>query len=705
MSHNEKPINQIFENYLKLIYNYLTIDIKSDKISYSEKIVQLYISKKKLEEDYLNGKNFNDINSIKKFIFKFSFSFFFFFFIRYKFYTLNEFYELVESIINKNNDKFILEEILKKKKYCFDIYKIIRAIIYINEKYNNYNIFYEKGILPKIIWIYFFIIKKTLFDENEKIEFSKYGKIVCILFEYFNDSNNKNARNYYYSIYKEKLSQEGIKINNFEDEQFEKKVEEEISKINFGKDYIKEIELKRNEFNSKNKDDQINFIDIYNSCIIEDFEKKNLEIKEKNSKILPIKNIQQGLDYFVKDLIRYEILDIDLIFHRYNPKLYEENRIIYKNVINNFRNDYKPLTNKKSNKLFFNLNINNSIKEDFLEFSLQKQIFLRFLISLIENENLIRLNKFIENLQCLTYYSYFTLQYVDEKLFLIQSTFHFLNFLKTYSNFSILTSFQIFLRILKSNLPYKVIIIIRKYFDYILSIILFSDNSPIFKNPKEYYSLSQNFYTYSFNLIYSIGNKINLQEIKEKIFISFIKVVNFKDGILIKGKFIDQIILYLFAIQFNLIFPNSYNEKLIINKYNEIKQIYNSEKEKSSIPGLHGIFLNNKEYNNMDIKNLYDIILNKENNKQVFFPCNLDFKTLYLTSTNEFNTILQNSDIKDESKIYSGKKRIRALTPTINEKKIISSPFKNRIIMNNTNNFSGISAFKTLNFQGNNTNN
>ena len=107
----------------------------------------------------------------------------------------------------------------------------------------------------------------------------------------------------------------------------------------------------------------------------------------------------------------------------------------------------------------------------------------------------------------------------------------------------------------------------------------------------------------------------------------------------------------------------------------------------------------------MNIKNLYDIILNKENNKEIFFPCNLDFKTLYLTSTNEFNTILQNSDIKDESKIYSGKKRIRALTPTINEKKIISSPFKNRIIMNNTNNFSGISAFKTLNFQGNNTNN
>jgi hypothetical protein len=48
MSYNEKSVNNIFENYLEILSNYLTIDIKSNKIPYNEKIIHLYISKKKI---------------------------------------------------------------------------------------------------------------------------------------------------------------------------------------------------------------------------------------------------------------------------------------------------------------------------------------------------------------------------------------------------------------------------------------------------------------------------------------------------------------------------------------------------------------------------------------------------------------------------------------------------------------------------------
>jgi hypothetical protein len=43
MSYNEKSVNNIFENYLEILSNYLTIDIKSNKIPYNEKIIHLYI--------------------------------------------------------------------------------------------------------------------------------------------------------------------------------------------------------------------------------------------------------------------------------------------------------------------------------------------------------------------------------------------------------------------------------------------------------------------------------------------------------------------------------------------------------------------------------------------------------------------------------------------------------------------------------------
>jgi hypothetical protein len=235
-----------------------------------------------------------------------------------------------------------------------------------------------------------------------------------------------------------------------------------------------------------------------------------------------------------------------------------------------------------------------------------------------------------------------------------------------------LTSYQIYhgFYISELKLPFHFTNIVKKYFDIILSIILFSENSPIFNNPKEYYSLSQSFYQYSFNIIDKIGNKINFnQEIRENVFLSFIKIVNYNNGVLIKGKYIDQILLYLFSIEINQIFQNIDNEKNIIKEYNIIRQIYINEKQKSSIPDLYEIFLYDDNYNkNINLKDLCEIKIKKESNNLIFFPCNLDYKTLILTSTNEFNTLLQNTNNKEEN-IYSGKKRIRALTPTINEKK------------------------------------
>ena len=706
MSYNEKSVNNIFENYLEILSNYLTIDIKSNKIPYNEKIIHLYISKKKLEEDYLNGNNFNDLIFVKTCINKLTFSFFYSEFIRFKFYTLNEFFDLIERIIKNNNDENILEEINSKKKFYKDYNQIIKVIIYINQKFNDYNnVIYEKGILPKIIWIYFFIIKKNLINESITIEYSKYGKIICILFEYFLNEPKFYDRNYYYSIYKDQLFKHEIKFNNYDNENFENDIVNEIKKINFSKDYIKEIKEKKIQFEKEMKIDQINFIDLYDSCVIEDFEEKNLLINEKNScSSLPLKNINKSLDDFINDLNRYEVLDIDFIFHRYNPKLFEEKKIIYHEVLSDFDNYYEPIKNK--NKISFNTN--NTIKKKQIEYSLQKQIFLHFLFTLLNNQKIISSNKFIENLQCLTYYSYLTLKYIEEKQFLINSTLSYINFLKSYSNFSILTSYQIYhgFHISELKLPFHFTNIVKKYFDIILSIILFSENSPIFNNPKEYYSLSQSFYQYSFNIIDKIGNKINFnQEIRENVFLSFIKIVNYNNGVLIKGKYIDQILLYLFSIEINQIFQNIDNEKNIIKEYNKIRQIYINEKQKSSIPDLYEIFLYDDNYNkNINLKDLCEIKIKKESNNLIFFPCNLDYKTLILTSTNEFNTLLQNTNIKEDN-IYSGKKRIRALTPTINEKKIISSPFKSKICFSGSNTLSAVSAFKTLNFQpGKNSN-
>ena len=706
MSYNEKSVNKIFENYLNILSNYLTIDIKSNIIPYNEKIIHLYISKKKLEEDYLNGNNFNDLIVVKTCINKLTFSFFYSEFIRFKFYTLNEFFDLIERIIKNNNDENILEEINSKKKIYKDYNQIIKVIIYINQKFNDYNnVIYEKGILPKIIWIYFFIIKKNLINESITIEYSKYGKIICILFEYFLNEPKFYDRNYYYSIYKDQLFKHEIKFNNYDNENFENDIVNEIKKINFSKDYIKEIKEKKIQFEKEMKIDQINFIDLYDSCVIEDFEEKNLLINEKNScSSLPLKNINKSLDDFINDLNRYEVLDIDFIFHRYNPKLFEEKKIIYHEVLSDFDNYYEPIKNK--NKISFNTN--NTIKKKQIEYSLQKQIFLHFLFTLLNNQKIISSNKFIENLQCLTYYSYLTLKYIEEKQFLINSTLSYINFLKSYSNFSILTSYQIYhgFHISELKLPFHITNIVKKYFDIILSIILFSENSPIFNNPKEYYSLSQSFYQYSFNIIDKIGNKINFnQEIRENVFLSFIKIVNYNNGVLIKGKYIDQILLYLFSIEINQIFQNIDNEKNIIKEYNIIRQIYINEKQKSSIPDLYEIFLYDDNYNkNINLKDLCEIKIKKESNNLIFFPCNLDYKTLILTSTNEFNTLLQNTNIKEDN-IYSGKKRIRALTPTINEKKIISSPFKSKICFSGSNILSAVSAFKTLNFQpGKNSN-
>ena len=706
MSYNEKSVNKIFENYLNILSNYLTIDIKSNIIPYNEKIIHLYISKKKLEEDYLNGNNFNDLIVVKTCINKLTFSFFYSEFIRFKFYTLNEFFDLIERIIKNNNDENILEEINSKKKIYKDYNQIIKVIIYINQKFNDYNnVIYEKGILPKIIWIYFFIIKKNLINESITIEYSKYGKIICILFEYFLNEPKFYDRNYYYSIYKDQLFKHEIKFNNYDNENFENDIVNEIKKINFSKDYIKEIKEKKIQFEKEMKIDQINFIDLYDSCVIEDFEEKNLLINEKNScSSLPLKNINKSLDDFINDLNRYEVLDIDFIFHRYNPKLFEEKKIIYHEVLSDFDNYYEPIKNK--NKISFNTN--NTIKKKQIEYSLQKQIFLHFLFTLLNNQKIISSNKFIENLQCLTYYSYLTLKYIEEKQFLINSTLSYINFLKSYSNFSILTSYQIYhgFHISELKLPFHITNIVKKYFDIILSIILFSENSPIFNNPKEYYSLSQSFYQYSFNIIDKIGNKINFnQEIRENVFLSFIKIVNYNYGVLIKGKYIDQILLYLFSIEINQIFQNIDNEKNIIKEYNIIRQIYINEKQKSSIPDLYEIFLYDDNYNkNINLKDLCEIKIKKESNNLIFFPCNLDYKTLILTSTNEFNTLLQNTNIKEDN-IYSGKKRIRALTPTINEKKIISSPFKSKICFSASNTLSAVSAFKTLNFQpGKNSN-
>jgi hypothetical protein len=150
--------------------------------------------------------------------------------------------------------------------------------------------------------------------------------------------------------------------------------------------------------------------------------------------------------------------------------------------------------------------------------------------------------------------------------------------------------------------------------------------------------------------------------------------------------------------------------KKIKKEYDKIYLIYQIEKNKSLIPDIFQIVLFNKE-NCIDLKYFYEIKDSIEKNDDIKkFNSTLNYQSLIFKSTDNFTTILdinKNEFDDDNNKFiqnndFLNKKKIRSITPSLNEKIIIKSPFNNnRIYSNkksNENVNKTISAFKNLKF-------
>jgi hypothetical protein len=140
--HNLKiKYKEIYEKYLK---NFEKNENIFDKIFY------VYFSKKKIEEDYLNGFNFKNINLVENFIKQINLPYLYSILISEKYYSINEFFNLfLNSLENNNNNekysetnKIIKEEIENNIKIYNNKILYLKCIREINNKYNEENSYY-----------------------------------------------------------------------------------------------------------------------------------------------------------------------------------------------------------------------------------------------------------------------------------------------------------------------------------------------------------------------------------------------------------------------------------------------------------------------------------------------------------------------------------------------------------------------------------
>jgi hypothetical protein len=336
-------------------------------------------------------------------------------------------------------------------------------------------------------------------------------------------------------------------------------------------------------------------------------------------------------------------------------------------------------------------------------------------ITINKSPNLINNKNFHINLQYITHFCYIILNYIEAKPKLIEHSFNFILFFRknnTKLNNEIFYNIIKILKNEKEKIPYKLINIFKKLENYFFSLILFSEKNQIYIQKKINFSQNfiNDFYLNSFEIIDLIGNKMQFTlNIKEKIFKTFIQYVNYNNFILVKNKFIDQIILIIFAYHINIMFNNNSKIKDVEEKIKKIKKeydkiylIYQIEKNKSLIPDIFQIVLFNKE-NCIDLKYFYEIKDSIEKNDDIKkFNSTLNYQSLIFKSTDNFNIILDSKNDENIKNDFLNKKKIRSITPSLNEKTIIKSPFNNnRTYSNkkiNENVNKTISAFKNLKF-------
>lgn len=703
MSNNDEgPINYCLRKN-ELIKNYLLSNLNEAQTD-EEKICLILIARRKLEKDFIENKNSfppNIHNEINNFLKKINFK------------------SLYKSLINVTIKEFLnyfsfYEDCLLEYKIFYEFMCLtLKGIKSINEQYYNDPIHKDKNERLKFIWKIFCKIRSESVKKDNLIKYDYQFSAVLVsqIFDLLVNDNNRE-KSFYYGAFKEILSKHSF-VSLME--KFSKKLknEEKIKeKVKFLLKNEKNLEILENE-------EEIDYMDILDSFLLENFEEKNN--KSSTDLLFPINesSIKISLDGFISDLKRYESLDINLLLTRY---LKLTTNTTYAQI-HQFFNEQYPQNNYSSNK--DSLNIDN-----ISFYSIQKKLFLKFLFLLISpqtkaNSQYIfekitkefigksvspsKISSFFFNLQIISYYTFITLQYIENKSTLILLTYSLLDSLFQLPSFSLQTSHRItsFLLRLRSTIPFNIYIIIKKYFNDLLSFVLFNSQSIIFTISDFNTLVAKDFFVYCFDIINKIGSRMcyNIDR-RERIFDVLVRLVNEDNEIVFTNKYVDAVIIAIFAI--DSIERDLFDQEIIEREIEKIIVRYGEEKKKTFVPDIYDLLLNDpkRKLTINILKIIWERIKNyvkKKPEKYTFLPYKYDFKSLILTSSKDYNTIYTHSPGKsgtNKEEPMLSKKRIRVLTPTIAEKTMIVSPFSTKI--NNSrkaDTAKAVSAFKNLNFQ------
>ena len=703
MSNNDEgPINYCLRKN-ELIKNYLLSNLNEAQTD-EEKICLIFIARRKLEKDFIENKNSfppNIHSEINNFLIKINFK------------------SLYKSLINVTIKEFLnyfsfYEDCLLEYKIFYEFMCLtLKGIKSINEQYYNDPIHKDKNERLKFIWKIFCKIRSEFVktDNLFKYDYQFSAVLVSEIFDLLVNDNNRE-KSFYYGAFKEILSKHSFVSLT---EKFSKKVknEEKIKeKVKFLLKNDKNFEILENE-------EEIDYMDILDSFLLENFEEKNN--KSSTDLLFPINesSIKISLDGFISDLKRYESLDINLLLTRY---LKLATNTTYAQIHQIFIEQY-PQNNYSSNK--DNLNFDN-----ISFYSIQKKLFLKFLFLLISpqtkaNSQYIfekitkefigksifpsKISSFFFNLQIISYYTFITLQYIENKSTLILLTYSLLDSLFQLPSFSLQTSHRItsFLLRLRSTIPFNIYIIIKKYFNDLLSFVLFNSQSIIFTISDFNNLVAKDFFVYCFDIINKIASRMcyNIDR-RERIFDVLVRLVNEDNEIVFTNKYVDAVIIAIFAI--DSIEGDLFAQEIIEREIEKIIVRYGEEKKKTFVPDIYDLLLNDpkKKLTINILKIIWERIKNyekKKPEKYTFLPYKYDFKSLILTSSKDYNTIYKHSPGKsgtNKEEPMLSKKRIRVLTPTIAEKTMIVSPFSTKInYSRKADTAKAVSAFKNLNFQ------
>lgn len=708
MSNNdENPIDYCLRKK-ELIKNYLQSNLNEAQTD-EEKICLIFIARRKLEKDFIENKNSfppNIHTEINNFLKKINFK------------------SLYKSLINVTIKEFLnyfsfYEDCLLEYKLFYEFMCLtLKGIKSINEQYYNDTVHKDKNERLNFVWKIFCKIRSEFVKQDNlyKYDYQFNAVLVSQIFDLLVNDNNRE-KSFYYGAFKEILSK-----NSFVSltEKFSKKIKNQ-EKI---KEKVKYFLKNEKNLETLENEEEIDYMDILDSFLIENFEEKNN--KSSNDLLFPVNesSIKISLDRFIFDLKRYESLDINLLLTRY---LKSSTNITYLHVHQIF-NDQYPQKIYSSNKDSLNID-NNSF------YSIQKKLFLKFLFLLISpqtkaNSQFIfeKITKefigknispskncsFFFNLQIISYYTFITLQYIENKSTLIFLIYSLLNSLFQLSSFCLPISYRItsFLLRLRSTIPFNIYIIIKKYFNDLLSFVLFNSQSNIFTVSDFNILIAKDFFVYCFDIINKIGSRMcyNINR-REKIFNVLVRLVNEDNKTVFTNKYVDAVIITIFAI--DSIEGDLFDQETIEREIEKIIVRYGEEKKKTFVPDIYDLLLNDpKRKMTINIlKIIWERSKNYENNKNetyTFLPYKYDFKSLILTSSKDYNTIYTHSPGKsgtNKEEPMLSKKRIRVLTPTIAEKTMIVSPFSTKINYSKKPDIAkSVSAFKNLNFQFQNNN-